>query len=116
LGDINCDGIVDIRDYGIWRQNFGQTNCGNPADLNGDCIVDIRDYGIWRANFGHTSGAPPGAVPPDAAPRATATPSPGRAPARGEGGAVWTVVRQAAQALGRSLPDAITLQLSQVIR
>jgi autotransporter-associated beta strand protein len=33
LGDINCDGIVDIRDYGIWRQNFGQTNCGNPADL-----------------------------------------------------------------------------------
>jgi hypothetical protein len=57
LGDINCDGIVDIRDYGIWRQNFGQTNCGNPADLNGDCIVDIRDYGIWRANFGHTAGA-----------------------------------------------------------
>jgi uncharacterized repeat protein (TIGR01451 family) len=58
LGDINCDGIVDIRDYGIWRQNFGQTNCGNPADLNGDCIVDIRDYGVWRANFGHTAGAP----------------------------------------------------------
>jgi hypothetical protein len=59
LGDINCDGIVDIRDYGIWRQNFGQTNCGNPADLNNDCIVDIRDYGIWRANFGHTAGASP---------------------------------------------------------
>jgi MYXO-CTERM domain-containing protein len=56
LGDINCDGIVDIRDYGIWRQNFGQTNCGNPADLDGNCIVDIRDYGIWRANFGHTAG------------------------------------------------------------
>src|SRR5437764_8074827 len=45
LGDINNDGIVDIRDYGVWRQNFGQTDCGNPADLNGDCIVDIRDYG-----------------------------------------------------------------------
>src|SRR4051794_16897950 len=41
LGDINNDGIVDIRDYGVWRQNFGQPNCGNPADLNGDCIVDI---------------------------------------------------------------------------
>ena len=54
LGDINNDGIVDIRDYGIWRQNFGQTNCGNPADLNGDCLVDIRDYGIWRQNFGQT--------------------------------------------------------------
>src|SRR3954453_7280719 len=54
LGDINNDGIVDIRDYGIWRTNFGQTNCGNPADLNGDCIVDIRDYGVWRQNFGQT--------------------------------------------------------------
>src|SRR5260370_25919933 len=31
LGDINNDGIVDIRDYGIWRQHFGATNCGNPA-------------------------------------------------------------------------------------
>ena len=33
LGDINNDGIVDIRDYGIWRQQFGATDCGNPADL-----------------------------------------------------------------------------------
>jgi outer membrane protein assembly factor BamB len=57
LGDINQDGIVDIRDYGIWRQQFGATGCGNPADLNGDCVVDIRDYGIWRANFGATAGA-----------------------------------------------------------
>src|SRR5207253_8216740 len=55
LGDINNDGIVDIRDYGVWRQNFGQTNCGNPADLNDDCIVDIRDYGIWRQNFGEVA-------------------------------------------------------------
>src|SRR6266516_2459181 len=54
LGDINNDGIVDIRDYGVWRQQFGATDCGNPADLNADCIVDIRDYGIWRQNFGQT--------------------------------------------------------------
>jgi Nidogen-like/Carboxypeptidase regulatory-like domain len=57
LGDINGDGIVDIRDYGIWRQNFGQTNSGNPADLDLNNIVDIRDYGVWRANFGHTAPA-----------------------------------------------------------
>src|SRR5437868_5657822 len=44
LGDINNDGIVDIRDYGIWRVQFGATDCGNPADLNADCLVDIRDY------------------------------------------------------------------------
>ena len=28
LGDINNDGIVDVRDYGIWRQQFGATDCG----------------------------------------------------------------------------------------
>src|SRR3954470_21113986 len=79
LGDINNDGIVDIRDYGIWRQAFGQTNCGNPADLDGDCIVDIRDYGIWRQNFGQTGPtATPSVTPsttsvPTTTPTATAT-------------------------------------------
>jgi subtilisin-like proprotein convertase family protein len=77
LGDINCDGIVDIRDYGIWRLNFGAANCGNNADLDGNCIVDIRDYGAWRLNFGHTAGAvAPGAAPPAGA----ATPTPSRTP------------------------------------
>jgi hypothetical protein len=55
IGDINQDGIVDIRDYGVWRTNFGQTNCGNPADLDGNCLVDIRDYGIWRQHFGEVA-------------------------------------------------------------
>src|SRR5262249_37279529 len=41
LGDMNNDGIVDIRDYGVWRQNFGQVGCGNVADLDGNCIVDV---------------------------------------------------------------------------
>ena len=68
LGDINNDGIVDIRDYGVWRQQFGATDCGNPADLDGDCIVDIRDYGIWRQNFGQTGP--------------TVTPTPPRRPRR----------------------------------
>src|SRR4051812_33107520 len=67
LGDINNDGIVDIRDYGIWRQQFGATDCGTPADLNGDCLVDIRDYGIWRQNFGQTGPT----VTPTATPTAT---------------------------------------------
>jgi hypothetical protein len=57
-GDFNADGFVDIRDYGVWRQNFGQTNCGNPADADGNCLVDIRDYGIWRQNFGRGTPTP----------------------------------------------------------
>src|SRR2546423_10007747 len=77
LGDINNDGIVDIRDYGIWRQQFGATDCGNPADLNGDCIVDIRDYGIWRQNFGQTGPTltPTVNAAPTVTPTATSTPT-----------------------------------------
>ena len=114
LGDINNDGIVDIRDYGIWRANFGQTDCGNPADLDGNCIVDIRDYGIWRQNFGHTAGAAVRTATPIAAPglRATtptSTPTPGHAPASGERGSVWGTIRRAAQALGIIFPKEILL-------
>jgi YVTN family beta-propeller protein len=58
LGDINCDGIVDTRDYGVWRQSFGATDCGNRADIDANCIVDIRDYGIWGLNFGRTAPTP----------------------------------------------------------
>src|SRR6266702_1147954 len=75
LGDINNDGIVDIRDYGVWRQQFGATDCGNAADLNGDCIVDIRDYGVWRQNFGQTgptaTATPTVTAPPTATPTLT---------------------------------------------
>jgi autotransporter-associated beta strand protein len=119
LGDINCDGIVDIRDYGIWRQNFGQTNCGNPADLDGNCIVDIRDYGVWRANFGHTSGPAARTVTPVVAPRlgvATPTPIAGRAPASGERGSARGVIRQAAQAPGLAFPNEILLQIAALIQ
>src|SRR5580765_7708140 len=72
LGDINNDGIVDIRDYGVWRQAFGATDCGNPADLNNDGIVDIRDYGIWREHFGQIGPAATPTAPVPATPTSTA--------------------------------------------
>src|SRR3954469_23250273 len=72
LGDINNDGIVDIRDYGIWRQQFGATNCGNPADLNGDCRADVRAYAIWRSSFGETG---PTVTPTPTATTSTFTPT-----------------------------------------
>src|SRR4051794_24225032 len=79
LGDLNNDGIVDIRDYAVWRRNFGQPDCGNPADLNVDCIVDIRDYAIWRQNFGQTGPTITPTPTITATPSPTATPLPGRA-------------------------------------
>jgi YVTN family beta-propeller protein len=95
LGDINNDGIVDIRDYGLWRQSFGATDCGNPADLNGDCIVDIRDYGVWRQNFGQTgptvTPTPTGTSTPTSTPTATPT-LPGRAYVANSGSNNVTVI------------------------
>src|SRR5690242_15273463 len=96
LGDINNDGLVDIRDYGLWRQAFGATDCGNPADLNGDCIVDIRDYGIWRQNFGQTG--------PTLTPTATPT-LPGRVYVANQGSKSVSVIDTTTNAvLGTPIP------------
>jgi len=51
-GDIDKDGDVDIFDYNLIIQHFGNTSCGNVADINSDCKVDIFDYNILIENFG----------------------------------------------------------------
>jgi len=62
-GDINQDGIVDIRDISIVGRAYGSYP-GHPkwnpdADLNGDGIVDIRDIAIVARNFAQTAAAKP---------------------------------------------------------
>jgi hypothetical protein len=93
LGDLNGDGIVDIRDYGQWRRAYGGNGCGLPGDLNGDCVVDIRDYGLWRQNFGATKGS-------------TARPSSGALPA--PGGLGSTPVPSAASTQGSTPMSSAT--------
>ena len=51
IGDLNADCIVNFLDFGIFRQNYGQTGA-NIADLNGDEIVNFLDFGILRQNYG----------------------------------------------------------------
>ena len=51
-GDLDKDGDVDIFDYNILIENFGNPNCGNVADIDGNCKVDIFDYNILVENFG----------------------------------------------------------------
>jgi hypothetical protein len=51
-GDANNDGAVNIQDYNLLVQNFGNTTCGNVADFNASCKVDIQDYNVLVANFG----------------------------------------------------------------
>jgi hypothetical protein len=51
-GDLNGSGSVDINDYNLLVNNFGNSICGNTADITGDCKVDIYDYNILLTNFG----------------------------------------------------------------
>ncbi|QDU57984.1 hypothetical protein Pan181_42090 [Aeoliella mucimassa] len=59
LGDFNGDGIVNLGDYTVWRDNLGADDSvlatGSTEDGSG--IVDAADYATWKANFGATSAA-----------------------------------------------------------
>lgn len=52
-GDINQDGVVDTRDFGLLKAKFNQTGSSlGRSDINQDGIVDIRDFGILKSQFG----------------------------------------------------------------
>lgn len=54
-GDYNGDGIVDLADYTVWRNNLGATDessLNNNGDGGG---VSISDYQFWKSRFGNTS-------------------------------------------------------------
>jgi hypothetical protein len=54
-GDYNYDGIVDVADYTVWRDNLGsQTDLDADGDFDG--VVGPADYDLWKSNFGSTGG------------------------------------------------------------
>ncbi|MEM8864279.1 MAG: Ig-like domain-containing protein [Planctomycetota bacterium] len=55
-GDYNNDGIVDVADYTVWRDNNG-TGAALPNDNTAG--VDISDYEVWRNNYGNTANPVP---------------------------------------------------------
>ena len=56
-GDINQDGVVDIRDLVLVASRFGQTG-PNIADANGDGNVDILDLVVVAVELGNEAAAP----------------------------------------------------------
>ncbi|WP_425396417.1 LamG-like jellyroll fold domain-containing protein [Aeoliella sp.] len=57
-GDFNDDGIVNLADYTLWRNNLGALD-DSPINDNGDGVagIDINDYQVWKQNFGMSSAA-----------------------------------------------------------
>ncbi|QDU57207.1 beta strand repeat-containing protein [Aeoliella mucimassa] len=66
-GDFNNDGIVNLADYTIWRDNLGADESVLPPGTgDGSSIVDAGDYSLWKLNFGNTApgaSAQPTTVP-----------------------------------------------------
>ena len=57
-GDFNNDGMVDLADYTLWRNNLGNAESSlADGSTNGSGIVDAADYLLWKANFGATSAS-----------------------------------------------------------
>ncbi|MEM9658019.1 MAG: PEP-CTERM sorting domain-containing protein [Planctomycetota bacterium] len=51
LGDVNADGVVDLTDYGIIRDNFRMDVASRDlGDLNLDGNVNFTDFIEWREN------------------------------------------------------------------
>ena len=59
-GDYNDDGIVDLADYTVWRNNLGGTNVLSN-DLTPDSVA-ADDYATWKTNFGKQVGTLGGVV------------------------------------------------------
>ena len=52
-GDFNGDGLVNLADYTVWRDNLGAADdsaIGNVGD--GVPGVDAGDYATWKTQFG----------------------------------------------------------------
>lgn len=61
IGDADGDGIVDIADFDLIRNNFLNTvTAGEDGDLDFSTVVDLSDFRIWKNAFG---GGGPNNVP-----------------------------------------------------
>jgi hypothetical protein len=50
-GDVNSNGVVDINDYAIIRDNFNGTGKTKATgDANGDTVVNFLDFRVWKNN------------------------------------------------------------------
>lgn len=47
VGDYNQDGVVSLRDYNVWKAEYGSLT-SLAADGNGDNVIDAADYTVWR--------------------------------------------------------------------
>lgn len=47
-GNANCDAVVNIVDFSVWRSEAIDKTAGNKADFDCNGVVNIVDFSIWR--------------------------------------------------------------------
>ncbi|WP_442483670.1 PEP-CTERM sorting domain-containing protein [Aeoliella sp. SH292] len=52
-GDYNGDGMVNLADYTVWRDNLGASAEALANNVDGE-VVDEAHYATWKANFGES--------------------------------------------------------------
>ncbi len=50
-GDADCNGIIDMVDFEIWRKEYMGNLTTTNADFNADAKVSMPDFEIWRSNY-----------------------------------------------------------------
>jgi hypothetical protein len=50
-GDANCDDLINLFDFEIWREEFNNEKVSRDADFNKDNYVNERDFDIWKNNL-----------------------------------------------------------------
>jgi len=59
MGDVNGDGMVNMKDIALVARAFGSTptslNWNFAADLNRDGMVNMKDLALVARNFGRLS-------------------------------------------------------------
>ncbi|WP_425395342.1 GH25 family lysozyme [Aeoliella sp.] len=58
-GDFNDDGVVNLADYIVWRNQLGADDSVLPpgSTTDGSGMVDSGDYDTWKANFNPTAAS-----------------------------------------------------------
>lgn len=49
-GDANCNNVIDLTDFMIWKEAFVSSPQSSSADFDGNG-VSLIDYLIWKSNY-----------------------------------------------------------------
>ncbi len=49
-GDFDCNGVINNKDYNVWKINGADINVYSSADADGNGIISSLDYNLWKSN------------------------------------------------------------------